>query len=125
MYVTVSGSIFYTSFCNLCPFTKYGGCSVMSESTDMRHVPTFVFYTYFMSTCLCKSVLTHHNDNVAAGYFVGHLWVPCLEIPRVLLFHPERLSAEVSLANTCSHAVGSLFILRMVSLAVQKPFNLI
>ena len=32
--------------------------------------------------------------------------------------------SEVSLANTFSHAVGSLFILLMFSLAVQKPFNL-
>ena len=32
--------------------------------------------------------------------------------------------SDVSLPNMFSHIVGSLFILMMVSLAVQKPFNL-
>ena len=34
-----------------------------------------------------------------------------------------KLLSEVSLANTFSHTVGSLFILLMFSLAVQKLFN--
>ena len=35
-----------------------------------------------------------------------------------------RPLAEVSLANTVSHTVGSLFILMLFSLAMQKLFNL-
>ena len=35
-----------------------------------------------------------------------------------------RLLSEVSLANMFSHIVGSLFILMLFSLAMQKLFNL-
>ena len=35
-----------------------------------------------------------------------------------------RPLSEVSLANTFSHTVGSVFILMLFSLAVQKPFSL-
>ena len=35
-----------------------------------------------------------------------------------------RPLSEVSLANTCSHTVGSLFTLMLFSLAMQKLFTL-
>ena len=53
-------------------------------------------------------------------------WVVCLpgvELSSLYILEIRPLS-EVSLANMFSHMVGSLFILLMFSLAVQKLFNL-
>ena len=50
-------------------------------------------------------------------------WIVCL--PGVSSFYILDIKplSEVSLANIYSHVVGSLFILLMFSLAVQKLFN--
>ena len=55
-------------------------------------------------------------------------WVVCLpgvELHGSLYILEIKPLSEVSLANMFSHTVGSLFILMLLSLAVQKPFNLI
>ena len=51
-------------------------------------------------------------------------WIVCL--PGVSSFYILDIKplSEVSLANIFSHPVGSLFILLIVSLAMQKIFNL-
>ena len=54
-------------------------------------------------------------------------WIICLpdvELYDFIYFGDQSLSDE-SLANMFFHTVGFLFILRMVSLSVQKLFNLI
>ena len=54
-------------------------------------------------------------------------WVVCLPgVDHVssLYILEMRLLSEVSLANMFSHTVGSLFILMLFSLAMQKIFNL-
>ena len=52
-------------------------------------------------------------------------WIVCLtgvELCEFLIYFGDY--TLVSLANVLSHTVGSLFILMMVSLDVQKLFNL-
>ena len=54
-------------------------------------------------------------------------WIVCLpgveSCDSLYILEIKPLS-EVSLANTFSHTVGSLFILMLFSLAIQKLFNL-
>ena len=54
------------------------------------------------------------------GLFVFLEW-SCVNSLYILEIRP---SSEVSLANMFSHTVGTLFILMMVSLAMQNFFNL-
>ena len=54
-------------------------------------------------------------------------WVVCLpgvESCEFFIYFQIKALSEVSLANIFSHTVGSLFILLIFSLAVQKVFNL-
>ena len=54
-------------------------------------------------------------------------WVVCLpgvESCEFFIFLEIQPLSEVSLANMFSHTVGSLFILMLLSLAIQKLFNL-
>ena len=62
---------------------------------------------------------------VLSHFFIG-LFV-FLEWSHVSSFYILEIKpfSEVSLANIFSHTVGSLFILLMFSLALQKIFNLI
>ena len=68
-----------------------------------------------LEKCLSKSFA-----HFLIGLFVFLEWS---HVSSLYILEIKPLS-EVSSANICSHTVGSLFILLMFSLAVQKLFNL-
>ena len=54
-------------------------------------------------------------------------WVVCLpgvQSCEFFIYFGDQTLSEVSLANMFSHMVGSIFILMLFSLAMQKVFNL-
>ena len=58
--------------------------------------------------------------DVSVGLFVFLEWSP---VNSLYILEIGPLS-EVSLTNRFSHTVGSLFILMLFAVAIQKPFNL-
>ena len=59
-----------------------------------------------------------------AHFLIGGLSSWCCHMSSLYILEIKPLS-DISLANMFSHSLGSLFILMMVSLAVQKLLNLI
>ena len=78
----------------------------------------------FMSTDHLYALLGELSTHVLCPFLIG-LFV-FLEWSRVSSLYILEIKPllGVSLANMFSHTVGSLFILLMFSLAVQKLFNL-
>ena len=54
-------------------------------------------------------------------------WIVCLldvELYEFFIYFGDQTLVQVSLTNNFSHTVGLLFLLIMISLAMQKLFNL-
>ena len=84
------------------------------------HVPIGHLYTFF------KKYLLGSSAHFWIGLF-GDLmnWVIWgFELSYLYIWDTNPLS-DISLANICSHLVGCLFILLMISITVQKHFCLI
>ena len=67
-------------------------------------------------------LLREVSVQILCPYFNWIVCLPGIEPHEFFIYFGDQTLSEVSLANRFSHMVGSLFILMMVSLAVQKLF---
>ena len=73
---------------------------------------------------LCMSSLKKCLFKAFAHFLIAFfVFLECSHVSSLYILEIKPLS-EISLANTFSHMVGSLFILILFSLAMQKLFNL-
>ncbi|KAF6090872.1 hypothetical protein HJG60_012242 [Phyllostomus discolor] len=85
--------------------------SLIASDIEHRFICLWIFCTSSLEKCLFKSF---------AHFLIGFLvFLECSRVSSLYILEIKPLS-EVSLANMFSHTVGSLLILTLFSLAVQK-----
>ena len=88
--------------------------SLMADDAEHSFICLWTLYVSSLEKCLSKSF---------AHYLIGLLVFSRVESCEFLIYFGDQPLSNVSLANMFSHTVGSLFILMMFSLAMQKLFK--
>ena len=81
--------------------------------------------SFHMSLGPLHVLLGEVSVQVPCPFFNLIVCLPGVELCELLIILEIQSLSKLSLANMVSHTVGSLFILMLFSLAMQKPFNVL
>ena len=85
-------------------------------ASDVEHLSMCMSHLY--------ALLGQVSIQILCQFFNWIVCLPGVELYEFFIYFGDQTLSKVSLTDMLSHSIGSLFILMMVSLAVQKLFNL-